>query len=85
MTTGDLSGDLAWWRANRNSPAADAAAMRALLARLQAWKATHDADRTGQPGPFLQMVWDAIFGDENDQVEAAIAQLEAALSSSDDP
>jgi hypothetical protein len=75
-----LAGDLDWWRDNRGAgAAADAAAVRERLARLQAWKAEHDRDRARQPGPFLQMVWDGIFGDEDARVCAAIAEMEAAL------
>lgn len=77
----DLSGDLAWWRANRGS--ADPAAMRAALERLQAWKAQHDHDRARQPPPFLRMVWDGVFGDEDSAVCEAIGELEAALATPD--
>jgi len=80
VTTGGVSGELEWWRTYRNSPDTDAAAMRDLLERLQGWKAQHDQDRARQPGPFLQMAWDAVFGDENEQVAAAIQQLEEALA-----
>jgi len=73
-----LSDDLAWWRAKRTG--ADPAQLREVLARLQAWKAQHDADRAGQPGPFLKMVWDGIFGDEDGAVTDAIAEIEATLS-----
>lgn len=82
MAAGDLSGELEWWRAHRNSLHTDDHAMRELLGRLKAWKAEHDLDRARQPGPFLQMAWDAVFSDEDDQVEEAIRQLEAALPSS---
>lgn len=75
-----LAGDLEWWRANRSAPDTDPAALRALLDRLQAWKADHDRDRAGQPGPFLKMVWDAVFGDEAGAVADAIEELEAALA-----
>ena len=75
-----LSGDLEWWRANRNSPDADAAAMLDLLERLKVWKAQHDRDRAGQPGAFLQMVWDGIFGDDDSRVVEAIRELEDALA-----
>jgi hypothetical protein len=75
-----VAGDLEWWRANRASPTPDVAALRELLARLQAWKVQHDLDRAGQPGPFLQMVWDGIFADEASEVAEAIAELEAALA-----
>lgn len=78
LTETDLSADLAWWRAH--GAAADPAALAALLARLQAWKAEHDQDRAQQPGPFLKMAWDGVFGDEDEQVAAAIAQLESALA-----
>lgn len=78
MAATDLAGDLQWWREHRGA-AADPAAMRDVLARLQAWKAQHDQDRAGQPGPFLKMVWDGIFGDDDGAVCAAIAELEAAL------
>lgn len=73
-----LADDLEWWRANRRSPT-DPATLHALLGRLQAWKADHDRDRAGQPGPFLKMVWDAVFGDEDSQVTEAIAEVQAAL------
>ena len=79
---GSVSGDLAWWRAHRAAPA-DPAALRALLARLTAWKAQHDQDRAGQPGGFLQMVWDGIFGDEDSRVVEAIRQIEDALGAVD--
>jgi hypothetical protein len=75
-----LSGDLAWWRVHRNTPAADPAALRDLLSRLQAWKVQHDDDRARQPGPFFKMVWDGIFGDDDGAVAEAIAELEAALA-----
>jgi hypothetical protein len=75
-----LAGDLEWWRANRGAGAVDAAALRDLLARLQAWKAEHDADRARQPGPFFKMVWDGIFGDDDGAVSEAIAEIEAALA-----
>ena len=58
----------------------DARAMRELLDRLRAWKAKHDQDRASQPGGFLQMAWDAVFGDEDGQVAEAIRQLEQALA-----
>lgn len=80
MTERDLPCDLQWWRANRHAPTADPAALRDLLARLRAWKARHDQDRAQQPGPFLTMAWDAVFGDEDSQVEEAIRQLEDALA-----
>ena len=75
-----LSDDLDWWRANRGAPDLDAAALAALLARLRAWKVQHDQDRAGQPGGFLQMVWDGIFGDEDSRVAEAIGQIEDALA-----
>jgi hypothetical protein len=78
---GAVSGDLAWWRAHRNSPDTDAAAMRERLERLRAWKARHDQERAGQFG-FLQMAWDGVFGDEDEQVADAIRQLEEALAGS---
>ena len=77
MQAGGLSGDLEWWAAHRGS--ADPEAMRDLLARLKAWKADHDRDRSRQPPPFLLMAWDAVFGDEDSRVTEAISQLEAAL------
>jgi hypothetical protein len=73
-----VSGDLAWWRAHRNAPGADPAALRNVLERLRGWKADHDQQRAGQLG-FLQMAWDAIFGDEDEKVTEAIAQIEDAL------
>ena len=74
-------GELEWWRAHRNAPDTDAASMRDLLARLKAWKAQHDQDRARQMG-FLQMAWDAVFGDEDEQVAEAIRQIEEALARS---
>jgi hypothetical protein len=53
--------------------------MRAVLARLHAWKAQHDADRAGQRNPFLLMAWDGVFGDEDGAVTEAIQEIEAAL------
>ena len=76
----DVSGELEWWRAYRNSPDRDDAAVRDLLERLKAWKAQHDQDRAHQFG-FLRMAWDAVFGDEDEQVAEAIRQLEDALAS----
>jgi len=81
LTATGLAGDLEWWRANRDSPDPDPAAMFDLLERLKAWKTQHDQDRAGQPGGFLQMVWDGIFGDEDSRVAEAIQELEAALAS----
>lgn len=79
MTASGLSGDLAWWRAHRDKPQADPAALRAVLERLKAWKAQHDEDRAGQAGPFLKMVWDGIFGDEDGEVVEAIREIEDIL------
>lgn len=81
MTASGVAGELEWWRAHRNSPDRDGAAMRDLLERLRVWKAQHDQDRARQPGPFLQMAWDAVFGDEDEQVAEAVRQLEEALTS----
>lgn len=81
MTAGGVSDELEWWRAHRNSPDIDDAVARDLLERLKAWKAQHDQDRGGQFG-FLRMAWDAVFGDEDEQVAEAIRQLEDALTSS---
>ena len=78
VSAGGVSGDLAWWRAHRDAGDADPAAMGAALARLQAWKVQHDRDRAGQMG-FLQMAWDAVFGDEDERVAGAIVELEAGL------
>ena len=80
MTAEAVSDDLAWWRAHGTAPGADKTALGAVLARLQAWKAGHDHDRARQPGPFLQMAWDAVFGDEDEKVAEAIRQIEAALA-----
>lgn len=80
MTANDLACDLEWWRANRHTPAADTATLRDLLARLTAWKAQHDQDRAQQPGPFLKMAWDGVFGDEDERVAEAIRQIEDALA-----
>ena len=79
MTTGGVAGDLAWWQAHRDAADTDPAALREVLARLEAWKAEHDKGRAGQFG-FLRMAWDAVFGDEDDKVAEAIAQLESALA-----
>ena len=79
MTAGGVSGELAWWRAHRAAPDLDAAALRDLLARLQAWKAQHDRDRAGHPPPFLRMAWDGVFGDEDDKVADAIREIETRL------
>ena len=79
MKADGLAGDLAWWRAHRTAPDTDAAALRALLAWLKAWKAQHDLDRAAQPPPFLRMAWDGVFGDEDEQVVEAIRQIEDAL------
>ena len=80
MTANDLPCDLEWWRANRHTPAAGADALRELLGRLTAWKVQHDQDRTQQPGPFLKMAWDGVFGDEDERVAEAIRQIEDALA-----
>jgi hypothetical protein len=79
IAAGGLPGDLEWWRVHRGDPRPDRAALEALLARLKAWKTRHDAERAAQPGPFLQMAWDGVFGDDDARVEAAIAEIEAAL------
>jgi hypothetical protein len=81
VKAGGVSGELDWWRAHRTSPDKDDAEIRDLLERLKAWKAQHDQDRARQLG-FLQMAWDAVFGDEDQQVAEAIRQLEEALASS---
>lgn len=73
-----LSGDLAWWQAHRDG--ADPEAARQVLARLKDWKARHDADRAAQAVPFLKMVWDGIFADDDGAVTEAIAEIEAALA-----
>lgn len=74
-----LSDDLAWWRTHRGGDVAPAQAQD-VLARLQAWKAEHDADRARQPGPFFKMVWDGIFADDESAVSEAIGEIEAALA-----
>ncbi|MET0273150.1 MAG: hypothetical protein ABW360_09180 [Phenylobacterium sp.] len=74
------AGDLDWWAANRAAPETDEAELRDLLARLQAWKARHDLDRGRQPGPFLQLAWDAVFGDEDGRVVEAMREIEGALA-----
>ena len=79
MTSGGVADDLSWWRAHRDAPQKDAAAMRDVLARLQAWKAQHDQDRALQPPPFLRMAWDGVFADEHHQVAEAILQMEDLL------
>ena len=73
-----LAGDLDWWRQHRSAAAPEDA--KALLERLQAWKSQHDADRARQMGPFLLMAWDAVFGDDDSRVTAAIADIEAVLA-----
>jgi hypothetical protein len=73
----DLASDLDWWRSNRAT--AGVQEMRDALGRLNAWKAQHDADRANQPGPFLKLAWDAVFGDECERVATAIAEIEALL------
>jgi hypothetical protein len=75
-----VAGDLQWWQANRDAADLPDTALREVLARLTAWKAEHDADRARQPGPFLKMAWDGVFGDEDHRVEDAIRQIEAALA-----
>jgi hypothetical protein len=80
LKAGGVSGDLEWWQANRGVAGADAAVLRGLLARLKAWKIEHDEERALQPGPFLKLAWDAVFGDEDEKVAEAIGQLEAALA-----
>ena len=77
MKASGVSDELEWWRANRG--AADVGAMRDLLERLLAWKLEHDQDRAQQPGPFLKMAWDGVFGDEDGRVVDAIGELEQAL------
>lgn len=77
MDEGGMSGDLAWWREHGRS--ADPVALRDVLARLKTWKAQHDVDRAAQPGPFLKLAWDAVFGDEDEQVSDAIQQIEERL------
>jgi hypothetical protein len=81
VKAGGVADELEWWRAHRASPVTDDIAMRDLLERLRAWKAQHDQDRGRQLG-FLRMAWDAVFGDEDEQVAEAIRQLEEALASS---
>jgi hypothetical protein len=81
----DLAADLAWWRAGRGLASADRVAMAEVLARLKSWQAQHDQDRAGQPGPFLKMAWDAVFGDENGRVAEAVAEIEAALGAPSHP
>ncbi|HEY9216933.1 MAG TPA: hypothetical protein VIO94_02705 [Phenylobacterium sp.] len=70
---------MAWWRAHRGTAQADPATLRALLERLKAWKAQHDAEQARQPPPFLRMAWDAIFGDDDHRCAEAISEVEAAL------
>lgn len=80
VTTSGAAEDLGWWRAHRDAPNVDAAILRDVLARLQAWKAQHDKDRAQQPGGFLRMAWDGVFGDEDERVVEAIRQIEAKLA-----
>lgn len=82
MERGEVSEDLAGWRAQVSAPDRDAAALRDLLARLKAWQARHDQDRARQPGPFLQMAWDLVFADDGAEVAEAIRQVEEALAGS---
>lgn len=74
-----VASELEQWRTYREAPARDDADLRDLLARLKSWKAEHDQDRANQPGPFLKLAWDAVFGDEDGRVAEAIGQIEAAL------
>ena len=80
MKASSGSDDRDWWRANRNASNVDPAVLRGLLARLSAWKVEHDQDRARQPGPFLQMAWDGVFGDEDSRVSDAIREVELALA-----
>ena len=75
-----VSEDLAWWGAHRGATDVDSAHLREVLERLKAWKVQHDADRARQFVPFLKMVWDGIFGDDDHAVVEAIGEIEAALS-----
>ena len=77
MKAPDLSQDLDWWRAHRATAGKDE--LRGVLERLRAWMAQHDADRANQPGPFLKLAWDAVFGDEHERVATAIAEIEALI------
>jgi hypothetical protein len=74
-----VSEDLAWWRAQQDAADIDAATLRQVLGRLKAWKVQHDADRERQFVPFLKMVWDGVFGDDEHAVVEAIGEIEAAL------
>jgi hypothetical protein len=78
--TDELVGRLEQWRAQQDSARRDPAATRELLAQLQGWKSDHDAERARQSPPFMQMMWDAVFGEEDEQVAHAIAQIEAELA-----
>jgi hypothetical protein len=80
LKAGGTTGDLEWWQAHRSQPGADAEVLRDVLARLRAWKGEHDRERALQLGPFLRLAWDAVFGDEDEQVAEAIGQLEDALA-----
>ena len=79
MTADPVTDDLAWWRAHATAPDADATALRALLVRLKTWKTEHDQDRARQ-GPFQQMAWDWVFGDEDEKVAEATRQIEDVLA-----
>ncbi len=77
-----IAGDLARWAACAGSAGTDPGEMRGLLARLASWKARHDDERAGLPNPFRQMMWDAVFADEDERVTNAIDEIEAALAGS---
>lgn len=73
-----VADDLAWWRAHRETANAQDPAVQERLDRLKAWKLRHDQDRERQPGPFLKLAWDAVFGDEDERVSSAIREIESA-------
>ncbi|MDZ4376277.1 MAG: hypothetical protein U1C74_33255 [Phenylobacterium sp.] len=79
VQTTTISEDLTWWRARREAADVDVAGLSDVLGRMKAWKDQHDADRARQPGPFLKMAWDGVFGDEDAAVADAISEIEAVL------
>ncbi len=80
MSAGAVAETLAWWRANAAAADVSSAALGEHLERLKAWKADHDRDRELQPGPFLKLAWDLVFSDDDEQVSAAIRDIEARLA-----
>lgn len=81
LSAGGVAESLAWWRANAATTGVSGTVLREHLDVLRAWKADHDRDRELQPGPFLKLAWDVVFGDEDDRVSDAIQEIEARLAS----